>query len=333
MITTRLNPPLPSRRARRLRQTSAVRGLVRETSLDASHFVYPMFVAEGVSDDREISSMPGQYQLTTPSLVARAARAVELGIPAVLLFGIPARKDSAGSEAWRPDGIAQQAIGAVKEVHGDRLAVVADLCLCEYTDHGHCGVLAGEQVDNDRTLETYQRVAVSQADAGADFIAPSGMMDGQVGAIRAALDESGHQSVGIIAYAAKYASGFYGPFREAAGSAPQFGDRRGYQMDPANRREAIAELEQDLVEGADILMVKPALAYLDVVAEARQRFDQPLAAYNVSAEYSMVKAASERGWTDGRRLTLEILGSIRRAGADILITYHALEAAGWLAEG
>ena len=311
-----------------------MRDLVRETSLDPRCFVYPLFVAEGVDGSREIASLPGQHQHDLKSVVSTAGQAVVAGIPGVLLFGVPDAKDAAGTGAWLSDGIAQRAIRALKDAHGEALTVIADLCLCEYTEHGHCGLLSATgEVDNDRTLEAYQRVAVSQAEAGADVIAPSGMMDGQVAAIRSALDESGFSHLPILAYAAKYASAFYGPFREAAGSTPQFGDRRGYQMDPANRREAMVEIERDLEEGADFAIVKPALAYLDVLREARQRFDVPLAAYNVSAEYAMVKAAGSAGWIDERRIALEILTSIRRAGADFVITYHALEAARWLSEG
>ncbi|HEX6488443.1 MAG TPA: porphobilinogen synthase [Candidatus Dormibacteraeota bacterium] len=325
--------PLPARRARRLRRTAALRELVRETELRPSSFVLPLFVAEGISEPAPIESLPGHSRLPLSEVAGAAKQALDLGIRSVLIFGIPARKDASGSEGWSKDGIAQRAIAQLKQAHGDDLVVIADLCLCEYTDHGHCGVLEGGAVDNDRTLELYQRIAESQAEAGADVIAPSGMMDGQVAAIRTALDGGGHAELPVLAYAAKFNSAFYGPFREAAGSAPQFGDRAGYQMDPANGREALRELEQDLAEGADILMVKPALAYLDVLAEARRRFDVPLAAYNVSAEYALVKAGAERGWIDGPRMTLEILTSIRRAGADILITYHALEAARWLAAG
>jgi len=278
--------------------------------------------------------MPGQAQHAVAELKRVAAEVAGLGVPGILVFGVPEAKDAVGTGGWARDGIAQRAIRALKDAQGEALTVVADLCLCEYTDHGHCGLLtATGEVDNDRTLEAYQRVAVSQAEAGADVIAPSGMMDGQVAAIRAALDESGFSGIPILAYAAKYASGFYGPFREAAGSTPQFGDRRAYQMDPANRREAMVELDRDLEEGADLLMVKPALAYLDVLADARARHQVPLGAYNVSAEYAMVKAAAERGWIDERRIVLEILTSIRRAGADFVITYHALEAARWLSEG
>ena len=293
----------------------------------------PLFVGEDISEPVPIGSLPGHSRLPLTELRGAGSEALALGLRGVLVFGIPTAKDGHGSQAWARDGIAQRALAELKQAHGDSLVVIADLCLCEYTDHGHCGVLSGEVVDNDRTLELYQQIAVSQADAGADVIAPSGMMDGQVAAIRSALDESGHTDLPILAYAAKFHSAFYGPFREAAGSAPSFGDRAGYQLDPGNGREALAELEQDLAEGADVLMVKPALAYLDIVAEARRRFDAPVWAYNVSAEYALVKAAAERGWIDGRRVTLEILTSIKRAGADVTITYHALEAARWLAGG
>jgi porphobilinogen synthase len=305
-----------ARRGRRLRSSDAVRDLVRETRLSTASFVYPLFVREGLHAPREIESMPGQWQHTLDSAVEEAGRALELGVSAVILFGVPACKDAQGSEAWSASGITQAAIRALKKAHRDRLLVVADLCRGD--------------VDNDATLDLYQRVASSQAEAGADWIAPSGMMDGQVAAIRDALDAGGHSETGILAYGAKYASGFYGPFREAAASTPRFGDRRGYQMDPANAREAMTELQADLEQGADVLMVKPALAYLDVIRAARERFDVPIAAYNVSAEYAMVKAAAANGWIDGRRVCLEILTSIRRAGADIILSYHALEAARWL---
>jgi len=308
-----------------------MRELVRETDLRPSSFVLPIFAAEGIVEPQPIASLPGHSRQPVAALGGVGREALDLGIRSVVVFGVPAHKDAEGTEAWSRDGIAQRAIAELKQAHGEDLVVIADLCLCEYTDHGHCGVLEGGSVANDATLEVYQRIAISQAAAGADLIAPSGMMDGQVAAVRAALDGGGFEQVPILAYASKFNSAFYGPFREAAGSAPQFGDRSGYQMDPANGREAIRELEQDLAEGADLLMVKPALSYLDVIAEARRRFEVPLAAYNVSAEYAMVKAAAERGWVDGPRLTLEILTSIRRAGADILITYHALEAARWLA--
>jgi porphobilinogen synthase len=322
----------PDRRARRLRRSPAIRDLVRETALAPRHLVAPLFVKEGLTEAAPIDSMPGQRQHTLESL-AKEARAIHsLGVTAFILFGIPARKDAEGSEAWNDGGIAQQGIAVLREELGEHAVVFADLCLDEYTDHGHCGVLteAGE-VDNDATLERYRRIAVSQARAGADLVAPSGMMDGQVAAIRASLDAEGFASTGIMAYAAKFASSFYGPFRDAAECAPSFGDRDSYQMDPANADEALREIREDIAEGADIVMVKPALPYLDVVRRAKQETGHPLAAYNVSGEYAMVKAASERGWLDGRRAALEVLTSIRRAGADLILTYHAREAAEWLA--
>jgi len=320
-------------RTRRTRRSEALRGLVRETRLDAASFIYPLFVTHGADVRQPISSMPGQYRLSLDQLPAEAAELRALGVRAVLLFGIPAFKDEVGTEGYAPNGIVQQAARALKAADPE-LVVVADVCLCEYTDHGHCGLLtpAGE-VDNDPSLDLLSRMAITLADAGVDVIAPSDMMDGRVEIIREALDDAGHASVPIMAYSAKYASAYYGPFREAADSAPQFGDRRGYQMDPANTREALREIEIDESEGADMVMVKPALAYLDVIARVRQRTDLPLAAYNVSGEYAMVKAAAQQGWLDERRIVLETLTSIRRAGADIIITYHAKEAARWLAEG
>jgi porphobilinogen synthase len=325
---TPLRPPFA--RFRRLRRTEALRGLVRETRLSPADFVYPLFVAHGRGLRREIESMPGQYHLSPDGLAREAEELRALGIPAVLLFGLPAAKDEEGSEAYADDGIVQEAVRALKRA-APGLLVITDVCLCEYTSHGHCGVVVDGEVDNDRTLELLARTALSHARAGADMVAPSDMMDGRVAAIRRALDENGFAHLPIMAYAAKYASAFYGPFRVAADSAPQFGDRRGYQMDPPNVREALREIEADIAEGADIVMVKPALAYLDVLARARQRFDLPLAAYNVSGEYAMVKAADRLGWLDGRRITLEVLTAIKRAGADIIITYHAKEAAQWLA--
>ncbi len=322
----------PFARFRRVRRTGALRELARETRLAAQDFVYPLFVRHGSGVREEIASMPGQYHLSVDQLAAEAEELRELGIPAVLLFGLPAAKDEAGSEAYADDGIVQRAVRALKAA-APELAVITDVCLCEYTSHGHCGLVVDGEVDNDATLELLARTAVSHARAGADMVAPSDMMDGRVAAIRRALDEGGFAQTPILAYAAKYASAFYGPFREAAESAPAFGDRRGYQMDPPNVREALREMEADLEEGADIVMVKPALAYLDVLARARQRFDAPLAAYNVSGEYAMVKAAAAQGWLDGQRVTLEILTAIKRAGADIIITYHAKEAARWLREG
>jgi len=314
-----------------MRAREALRRMVRETDLTPQHFVAPLFVKEGISDPAPISSMPGHSQHTLESLRKEAVDIASRGVRNFVLFGVPAHKDAEGTESHNPDGIAQLALRALGDELGDDCVVTADLCLDEYTDHGHCGVLtdAGE-VDNDRTLEIYRRIAVTQADAGADLVGPSGMMDGQVAAIREALDEAGHRAVGIMAYAAKFASGFYGPFREAAECAPRFGDRRGYQMDPANLEEAVREVEADIDEGADIVMVKPALSYLDVIRAAKDATGHPMAAYNVSGEYSMVKAAAERGWIDGRQVTLEILTSIRRAGADLILTYHAKEAADWL---
>lgn len=320
-------------RTRRTRRTEALRGLVRETRLDPSQFIYPLFVAHGANVRMEITSMPGQYQISVDQLAAEAAELRALGVRAVLLFGLPAAKDPEGTEAYASDGIVQQAVRELKRMDPD-LAVVVDVCLCEYTDHGHCGLLTPTgEVDNDPSLALLARMSVSLADAGADIIAPSDMMDGRVAAIREALDEAGHEGLPIMAYSAKYASAYYGPFREAADSAPQFGDRRAYQMDPANGREALREVDLDVQESADIVMVKPALAYLDVVRAVRERVDLPLAAYNVSGEYSMLKAASQQGWLDERRVVLETLTSIARAGADIIITYHAKDAARWLREG
>lgn len=330
MTTHTVRPPFT--RFRRLRRTEALRELARETRLSAQDFVYPLFVRHGSGVREEIASMPGQYQLSVDQLAAEAEELRSLGIPAVLLFGLPAAKDEVGSEAYADDGIVQRAVRALKDA-APELAVTTDVCLCEYTSHGHCGVVVDGEVDNDATLELLTRTAVSHARAGADMVAPSDMMDGRVAAIRRALDEGGFAQTPILAYAAKYASAFYGPFREAAESAPAFGDRRGYQMDPPNVREALREMEADLQEGADILMVKPALAYLDVLARARQRFDVPLAAFNVSGEYAMVKGAAAQGWLEGPRVALEILTAIKRAGADIIITYHAKEAARWLREG
>jgi porphobilinogen synthase len=320
----------PVFRARRLRETETFRRMVRETRLSADQFVYPLFVAHGRELHREISSMPGQFQLSVDELVREVKDVAALGIPAVMLFGLPAAKDAYGSEAYAPDGIIQRAVRAIKDAVSD-LVVITDVCLCEYTSHGHCGVVEQGRVKNDATLELLARAAVSHAEAGADMVAPSDMMDGRVAAIREALDDGGFEETPILAYAAKYASAFYGPFRDAADSAPQFGDRRSYQMDPPNVREALREIALDLEEGADAVMVKPALAYLDVIRAARERFDAPLAAYNVSGEYAMVKAAAARGWLDERRVTLELLTGIVRAGADMVITYHALEVAKWLA--
>ena len=319
-------------RTRRTRRTEALRGLVRETRLDASQFVYPLFVTHGVDVRLPISSMPGQSQLSVDQLAREAGELRALGVRAVLLFGLPASKDGMGSEGYAAEGIVQQAVRALKAADPE-LAVITDVCLCEYTDHGHCGVLtATGEVDNDPSLELLARMAVSHAEAGADVVAPSDMMDGRVGAIREALDAAGYASTAIMAYSAKYASAYYGPFREAADSAPQFGDRRGYQMDPPNAREALREVAADTLEGADIVMVKPALAYLDVVRAVREASALPLAVYNVSGEYAMVKAAAQQGWLDERRIVLETLTAMKRAGADIIITYHAKDAARWLAE-
>lgn len=317
----------PIARMRRLRRTAALRDLVRETELNAGDFIYPLFVVPGSGIRNEVTSMPGVYQLSVDKLAAEADELNSLGIPGVLLFGLPETKDECGSGAFDENGIVQQAARALKS-HSPDLLVVADTCMCEYTSHGHCGRLdADGYLNNDLTLDLLSRAAVSQASAGADIIAPSDMMDGRVAAIRAALDAAGFHLTPIMSYAAKFASGFYGPFRDAADSAPAFGDRRQYQMDSPNRREALREMELDAEEGADILMVKPALAYLDILREARNRFDHPLAAYNVSGEYSMLNAAARNGWIDGDRVMMEVLTGIKRAGAEIIITYHAKEAA------
>ncbi len=324
----------PQHRPRRLRRTPALRALVRETSLDVANLISPLFVKEGIAEPVPIASMPGQSQHTIESLRKEVAEQRSRGVLAFLLFAVPERKDAEGSEAWNPDGITQQAIRALRDDVGDDAVLIADLCLDEYTDHGHCGVLTESgEVDNDATLELYGRVARAQADAGIDLVAPSGMMDGQVGVIRAALDGAGQTDVAIMAYAAKFASALYGPFREAAEGAPRFGDRTGYQQDPANADEALREIRSDLDEGADVIMVKPALPYLDVVREAAALRAAPVAAYHVSGEYAMVKAAVANGWLDERRVVLELLTSIRRAGADLVVTYHAADAALWLAEG
>jgi porphobilinogen synthase len=325
-MTTTTRLPAAFKRFRRLRRSAGLRNLVAETRLDARDFVYPLFVTHGRGVRDEIASMPGQYQLSLDQLAAEARELRELNVPAVLLFGLPASKDALGSEAYAAGGIVQDAVRALKDANPD-LCVITDVCLCEYTDHGHCGIITGGEVDNDATLELLARTAVSQAEAGADMVAPSDMMDGHTAALRAALDDAGLDSTPIMAYAAKYASAFYGPFRVAAESAPAFGDRRGYQMDPPNAREALREIEAEIEEGADIVMVKPALAYLDVLSQARQRFDLPFAAYNVSGEYAMLKAAGQNGWLDERQATLEVLTAIKRAGADIIITYFAKDVA------
>ena len=317
-----------SRRPRRLRRTDAIRALVRETVVRSEDLIYPLFVVPSSRPKVEIGSMPGVWQLRVREAVDEARRAYDAGIRAVLLFGLPEYKDGIGSASWDPSGPVQAAIEGIKRAVPE-MAILADVCLCEYTDHGHCGVITDhngvKDVDNDQTLPLLTKQAISFAAAGADFVAPSDMMDGRVAAIRRALDARSMPDVGIVAYSAKFASGFYGPFREAAESAPQFGDRRTYQMDPANGREALREIELDVEEGADMVMVKPALSYLDVIRAARDRFELPVVAYNVSGEYAMVKAAAARGWIDGPRVMNEILTSIKRAGADLIITYHALE--------
>ena len=319
----------PEARLRRLRELEPIRALSRETELSVRDFIYPLFVTHGQRVREEIEPMPGCYQLSLDHLPDEVSEVVELGIPGVLLFGIPSFKDPLGTGAYQETGIVQEAIRVIKK-EAPRLLVITDVCLCEYTDHGHCGVVDNGQVDNDKTLELLAKTALSHALAGADLVGPSAMMDGQVRAIRHILDDNEFKNLPIMAYAAKYASAFYGPFRVAAESTPQFGDRRSYQMDPANWRMAMREIESDIQEGADIVMVKPALAYLDVIARARERFQHPLAAYNVSGEFSMVKAAGKEGWIDEKRVTLELLTAIKRAGADIIISYHAKEVARWL---
>lgn len=320
----------PAYRPRRLRRNESLRQLIRETTLTAGNLIYPLFVGPGTNVARPVSSMPGVAQLSVDRAVLECREAAALGISAVILFGIPENKDPLGSEAYIGNGVVQQAIKAIKEAV-PALLVVTDVCLCEYTDHGHCGVVKDGAVDNDRTVELLAKEALSHAQAGADIIAPSDMMDGRVGAIRRALDSNGFDQIAIMAYAAKYASGFYGPFREAAESTPQFGDRRSYQMDPANTDEALREVALDIQEGADIIMVKPALAYLDVIYRVKQKFGYPVAAYNVSGEYSMIKAAGMNGWIDEERIMLEVLFSIRRAGADMILTYFAKQLARALA--
>jgi porphobilinogen synthase len=323
----------PQSRPRRLRRTPALRALIRETDLSPRHLIAPLFVKEGIAEAVRIASMPGQSQHTLESLRKEAHEIASRGVNAFMLFGVPERKDPEGSEAWNPDGIGQRGIQVLREELGEDHVVISDLCLDEYTDHGHCGVLRADgEVDNDRTLELYRQIALAQAQAGADLVGPSGMMDGQVAAIRDALDANGDERVGILAYAAKFASAFYGPFREAAECAPRFGDRTGYQMDPPNADEAIREIRTDIDEGADIVMVKPALPYLDVIRRAKDETRFPLAAYNVSGEYSMLKAASDNGWIDERKAVLEVLTSIQRAGADLILTYHAKDAADWLTQ-
>lgn len=319
----------PVIRPRRLRVSAGVRNLVRETTLAAADLVYPLFVVPGTNIKHEIASLPGIHHFSPDMAVAEARQAYELGIPAVLVFGLPAYKDAEGSSAWDANSPVQAAMRAIKAALPD-MVVISDVCLCQYTNHGHCGMLKGETVENDTTLELLAKVAVSHAAAGADMVAPSDMMDGRVQAIRQALDLNGYQDVSVMSYSVKYASAYYGPFRDAADSAPQFGDRRSYQMDPANAREALRELELDIAEGADIVMVKPALSYLDIVRTVKDNTQLPVAAYNVSGEYAMVKAAAAQGWIEEERIVLETLLSMKRAGADIIITYHALDAARWL---
>jgi porphobilinogen synthase len=321
----------PATRLRRLRRTAGLRQLVRETELSPAHLVQPLFVTAGEAVREPIESMPGVERLSISELVTEAERVKAAGVRAALLFGVPADKDELGTGAYDDEGVIQLAVRALKEAHPD-LLVITDVCLCEYTSHGHCGVIREGVVDNDLTIELLAKTAISHAEAGADIVAPSDMMDGRVGAIRTQLDEEGHSDVPIIAYSAKYASAFYGPFREAAGSTPEFGDRRGYQMDPANAREGIREALLDVEEGADMVMVKPATPYLDVIARVKEAAGVPVAAYHVSGEYSMLKAAAQAGWLDERAAALEALMGIRRAGADVIITYYATEAAGWLRE-
>ena len=316
----------PDYRPRRLRQSDALRRMIRETLVTANDLILPLFAVSGKGVKNPIPSMPGQHQLSIDNLIRTAKRAFDLGIPAIMLFGVPDRKDARGTQAYAQSGIVQTAVQSVKDALPD-LVVITDVCLCQYTDHGHCGVVVGDTIDNDASLELIARTALSHADAGADMVAPSDMMDGRVAEIRTCLDENAHHHVPIMSYAAKYCSSYYGPFREAADSAPQFGDRRTYQMDPANALEASREVRMDIEEGADIVMVKPALAYLDVISRIRDEMDLPLAAYNVSGEYSMIKAGDQLGWLDGKKVMMETLTAIRRAGADMILTYFALEAA------
>jgi porphobilinogen synthase len=321
----------PAQRPRRLRSSENIRRMVRETVLSVDDLIYPVFVTHGKGVARPVESMPGIYNYSIDMLLKHLDVAARLKIPGILPFGIPAAKDEVGSEAYAEDGIIQQAVRAIKEAFPEFL-VITDICLCEYTSHGHCGLIRDGRVANDPTLDLLARTAVSHAAAGADMVAPSDMMDGRVGAIRRALDKEGFKDVPVMAYSAKYASAYYGPFRDAAGSAPQFGDRRAYQMDPANSDEALREVWLDIEEGADIVMVKPALAYMDVIRRVKDEFGYPVAAYNVSGEYSMIKAAAQKGWVDERRIVMETLTGIKRAGADIVITYHALDVAKWLRE-
>ena len=319
----------PTHRPRRLRRNEAIRGLVRETRMSTAGLIYPMFVCPGQKVRQEVTSMPGVFQQSADEIVEECREVESLGIPGVILFGLPEKKDARGASSTAANGVVQRAIEGIRKAKL-KLLVITDVCLCEYTDHGHCGVIENGEVANDATLEVLAQQAISHARAGADIIAPSDMMDGRVGVIREALDEHKFENISILAYAAKYSSAFFGPFREAAQSTPQFGDRRGYQMDPANAREALREVELDLDEGADMVMVKPALSYLDVIRRVRDEFDVPVAAYNVSGEYAMVKAAAQKGWLDEQRVVMEILTSIQRAGAEIILTYHAKDAARWL---
>ena len=325
-----IKPKFPISRMRRLRYTHLIRSLVQETQLSINDLIYPIFVKEGINEPEPIAAMPGQFRLSLDDLIKECEQVISLGIPAIILFGIPLEKDSNGSLVSDPDGIVQLAVKLIKQQFGDQLLVITDLCLCQYTDHGHCGIIQDNQILNDPTLKRMQEIAVSHANAGTDMIAPSSMIDGQVQALRKALDDNKFETVSIMAYSAKFSSKFYGPFRDAASSAPSFGDRKGYQMDYSNGNEAIREVFLDINEGADIIMVKPALAYLDLVWRIKEKFGFPTAVYNVSGEYSMIKAAAEKGWIDERGVVLESLLSMKRAGADIIITYFAKEVARWL---
>ncbi len=322
----------PIVRLRRLRKTQALRELVAETHLRTQDLIYPLFIVSGRNQRREIPSMPGIFQQSVENALIEVDEALKLGIKAVMLFGVPEEKDPQATSAYDEHGVVQEAIRQIKQSFGQDIVVMADTCLCEYTSHGHCGIILESQVMNDPSIETLSRAAVSQAQAGADVVCPSDMMDGRVQAIRWALDDAGYSDTAILSYAAKYASAFYAPFRDAAESAPAFGDRRSYQMDYRNRREAMCEVEQDLIEGADMIMVKPAMGYLDILNQVREMMDLPLVAYNVSGEYSMVKAAAQNGWIDEQKVVLELLTGIKRAGANMIVTYHALDAAKWLQE-
>lgn len=320
----------PHTRMRRMRRTSRIRDLVKETTLTVNDLIYPVFIKEGVSNPEPIESMPGQYRLPAEDILKEVEALTSLKIPSVILFGLPRKKDAVGSEAYRRNGVIQSAVKEIKDAFGDKIVVVTDVCLCQYTDHGHCGIVKGGEIVNDQTLRLLTQTAVSHAEAGADIVAPSAMMDGQVQAIRNGLDSAGHSNVAVMAYSAKHASCFYGPFRDAAYSRPSFGDRRSYQMDCSNPDEALREVELDIDEGADIVMVKPALAYLDLIHRVKTTFRIPTAAYNVSGEYSMIKAAARMGWLDEKSAALEVLTAIKRAGADMILTYFAKEAAEWL---